>query len=61
MEAPRFKPGFIFAAVTGVCMVLLSIGLHLLQLRDTRIREREARGLARVDVKAPVGVEKHEA
>lgn len=42
-------------------MVLLSIGLHLLQLRDTRIREREARGLARVDVKAPVDVEKHEA
>jgi ACS family pantothenate transporter-like MFS transporter len=61
VEAPRFKPGFIFAAVTGVCMVLLSIGLHLLQLRDTKIREREARELARVNVEAPVNVEKHKA
>jgi ACS family pantothenate transporter-like MFS transporter len=57
--APRFKTGFVFAAVTGLCMVLLSIRLHLLQLRDTRIREKEARGLHRVDVEAPVDVEKY--
>lgn len=61
VEAPRFKCGSIFAAVTGMCMVLLSIELHLFQLRETRIREREARGLARVDVEAPVDVKKHEA
>ncbi|PMD31615.1 pantothenate transporter liz1 [Hyaloscypha variabilis F] len=54
IEAPRFRPGFIFAAVTGVCLVLLSIGLHFLQLRDTRIREREAREAVQVDVEAPV-------
>ncbi len=61
VEAQIFKPGFVFAAATGVCMVLLSIGLHLPQLRDTRIRERETRCLARVDAEAPVDAEKHEA
>jgi ACS family pantothenate transporter-like MFS transporter len=61
IEAPRFRPGFIFAAVTGVCMVLLSIGLHFLQLRDTRIRGKEAREAAQVDVEAPVDIEKHES
>jgi hypothetical protein len=58
VEAPRFKPAFIFAAVTGVCMILMSIGLHFLQLRDTRIREKEAHEADQVDVEAPADIEK---
>jgi MFS transporter, ACS family, pantothenate transporter len=58
VEAPRFKPGFIFATVMGVCMVALSIAVHHLQLRDMRKREKEAGEAARVDVEAPIEVEK---
>jgi hypothetical protein len=58
VEAPRFKPGFTFAAVTGVCIVSLSIAVHYLQLRDTKIREREASGVAKVDIESPIVVEK---
>ena len=60
VEAPRFSPGFIFAAVTGMCMVLLSIGLHLLQLRY-KDQGKRSTWLARVNVKAPVDIEKHES
>jgi len=58
VEAPRFKPGFIFASVTGVCMIILSIGLHFLQVRDTKLRKKEAQEADRVDVEAPAEVEK---
>ena len=58
VEAPKFKPGFIFAAITGAGIVALSIVMHYLQLRDTKIREREASGVAMVDVEAPIEAEK---
>lgn len=58
VEAPKFRPGYIFASVTGVCIVLLSIALHFLQLRDTRTRDKEAREAEQVDVEAPIEIEK---
>ncbi|KIM98460.1 hypothetical protein OIDMADRAFT_128552 [Oidiodendron maius Zn] len=58
VEAPKFKPGFIFAAITDAGIVALSIVMHYLQLRDTKIRDREAGGVALVDVEAPIEAEK---
>lgn len=58
VEAPKFRPGFIFAVVTGVCLVLLSIGMHLLERRDTRDRERASAEATRVDEEAPSEGEK---
>jgi ACS family pantothenate transporter-like MFS transporter len=57
IEAPRFRPGFIFAAVTGVCIVVLSVGLHLLEMRDTKKRELSC-GVGQRDVEVPLDEEK---
>jgi sugar phosphate permease len=51
-EAPRFKPGFIAAAVFGVAIVLTSVLARLLEIRDGRKREKVDRGLD--DIEAPV-------
>lgn len=53
VEAPRYRPGYIFGAVTGVCIVALSVVVHYLQLRDIRSREKTDGEIARVDVEAP--------
>lgn len=36
LEAPRFKPGFIFASTLGVAIFLLSLLIRFLQLRDEK-------------------------
>lgn len=40
-EAPKFRPAFIFAAVTGSALIALAILLRILEKRDVRKRERE--------------------
>jgi ACS family pantothenate transporter-like MFS transporter len=57
-EAPRFRPGYVFACVTGVCIVALSVVLHFLQLRDIKLRNREIGQEDRDDVEIALQVEK---
>ncbi|KUJ13333.1 MFS general substrate transporter [Mollisia scopiformis] len=58
VEAPRFRPGFIFASVTGVCLVVLSLGLHFLEKRDVKKRAVVESEAGRVDVESPLESEK---
>ncbi|KAH8811627.1 major facilitator superfamily domain-containing protein [Xylogone sp. PMI_703] len=53
-EAPRFKPGFIAAAVFGVALVLTSILVRFLEIHDRKKRESIQDGLH--DVEAPASI-----
>ena len=56
VEAPRFRPGFIWASVFSVVLITLSILLHYLEVRDRKVREPEAGDISQVDIET--GVEK---
>ena len=46
MEAPRFKPAFIFVSVLGVALVTLSLLIRFLELRDGKIRAQKENGFS---------------
>lgn len=52
IEAPRFKPGFIGAAVTGSCFVILTLLLRYLEVRDSKKRADETRETRQNDAEA---------
>ncbi|KAL1305490.1 hypothetical protein AAFC00_002365 [Neodothiora populina] len=56
-EAPRFKAGFIAAACLGVALILTSLGMRFLELRDGKIREKHTNGLGDVETPVIVGEE----
>lgn len=41
-EKPRFHPGFIAAATFGCVLILTALLMHMLEQRDTRVRQRAA-------------------
>ena len=51
LEAPRFKPGFIFASILGVVIVALSLLIRFLEIRDGKIRAQKEDGIS--DTEAP--------
>jgi len=57
VEAPRFRPGYIFAIVSGFCLVALCLLLNYLEISDTRRREVDNREVRQVDIEAPVALE----
>jgi ACS family pantothenate transporter-like MFS transporter len=57
VEAPRFRPGYIFAIVSGFSLIILCLLLNFLENRDTKRREIENREARQVDVEAPVALE----
>ena len=50
-EAPKFKPGFIFASVLGVAIVSLALLIRILEIRDGKKRILERDGFS--DTEAP--------
>jgi ACS family pantothenate transporter-like MFS transporter len=46
LEAPRFKPAFIFVSVLGVALITLSLLIRFLELRDRKIRARTEHGFS---------------
>ena len=56
-EAPRFRPGFVWASVFCLVLIALSLLLQVLEIRDTRKRESAAQEAERVDVETLVGGE----
>jgi hypothetical protein len=50
IEAPRFRPGFIWASVFSVVLITLSLLLHFLEVRDRKKREAEAGDTSQVDI-----------
>ncbi|TAQ88442.1 hypothetical protein B7494_g3236 [Chlorociboria aeruginascens] len=42
IESPKFRPGFIAASCFGICTMAMSLGVHLLEMRDVKRRRNQA-------------------
>jgi hypothetical protein len=53
-EAPRFRPGFIWASVFSAVLISLSIILHSLEVSDRKKREAEVGEIRQVDIETAI-------